>query len=357
MPSRWGPPHGGSSPPQGPEIIRQTMLATAAAVAVLSGALAFWYLRGVVLIVFSAALLAVFLDGLIRGVQRIAPFPRQFVLALICAAIGSGLFVTGIEVGPLVLAQVRELVSDLGQRAADLYRLVVGPTGEIGSTQLQADDLLRLLPSPWGFASGAAALLGTTFATITALFVIAVTGIYLAADPGRYARLAESMLPVPKREWLHTMLLEMGYVLRRWLIGQSLSMIVIGGTSYLGLLVLGVPLALVLAVFAGVVAFIPYLGPIIGAVPMIVVATGEGWTLALWVTGLYAAIQLFESYVLSPLVQSRAVDLAPPLIITNQLSLGLLLGIPGLVLATPLAAIAVVAFRNVGVNSERQSSR
>src|ERR671919_3142653 len=99
MPSRWGQLHGGSSPPQGPQIIRQTTIATGAAVAVLSGALAFWYLRGVVLIVFSATLLAVFLDGLIRGVQRVAPFPRQLALALICAAIGSGLFVTGIEVG------------------------------------------------------------------------------------------------------------------------------------------------------------------------------------------------------------------------------------------------------------------
>ena len=138
------------------------------------------------------------------------------------------------------------------------------------------------------------------------------------------------------------MMYETGDLLRRWLIGQGISMALIGSFTYVGLLILGVPIAFVLALFAGLAGFLPYLGPIIGAIPMVLVAGGESFHLALMVVGLYALIQFLESYLLTPLIQARAVSMPPAVVILSQLVLGAIFGLLGLALATPLVAAATV---------------
>jgi predicted PurR-regulated permease PerM len=106
-------------------------------------------------------------------------------------------------------------------------------------------------------------------------------------------------------------------------------------------------LLLVLALFAGLACFLPYLGPIIGAIPIILVAGGESLNLALWALGLYCCVQFLESYLLTPLIQARAVSMPPAAVILNQLVFGALFGLLGLALATPLAAAATVPLRHV----------
>jgi predicted PurR-regulated permease PerM len=112
-----------------------------------------------------------------------------------------------------------------------------------------------------------------------------------------------------------------------------------------GLLILGVPIAFVLALFAGLAGFLPYLGPIIGAIPMVLVAGGESLNLAISVLVLYVIIQFLESYLLTPLIQARAVSMPPAIVILNQLVLGAVFGLLGLALATPIAAAATVPLR------------
>ncbi len=115
------------------------------------------------------------------------------------------------------------------------------------------------------------------------------------------------------------------------------------------------PIPFVLALFAGLAGFLPYLGPIIGAVPMVLVAGGENLDLALWVLGLYALIQFLESYLLTPLIQARAVSMPPAVVILSQLVLGAVFGLLGLALATPLAAAATVPLRYLfGIGDRRQ---
>ena len=110
--------------------------------------------------------------------------------------------------------------------------------------------------------------------------------------------------------------------------------------------------SLVLALFAGLAGFLPYLGPIIGAVPMVLVAGGVSLDLALWVLGLYALIQFLESYLLTPLIQARAVSMPPAVVILSQRALGAVFGLLGLALATPLAAAATVPLRHMfGIGS------
>jgi len=182
-------------------------------------------------------------------------------------------------------------------------------------------------------------------------------GIYFAADPDTYVGVVARLAPEERRSATLQMLHETGDLLRRWLIGQGISMAVIGSFTYVGLLILGVPIAFVLALFAGLAGFLPYLGPIIGAVPMVLVAGGENLDLALWVVGLYALIQFLESYLLTPLIQARAVSMPPAVVILNQLVLGAVFGILGLALATPLAAAMTVPLRYVfGLGADAPSA-
>jgi predicted PurR-regulated permease PerM len=122
-------------------------------------------------------------------------------------------------------------------------------------------------------------------------------------------------------------------------------MAVVGLVTYAGLLVLGVPLSLVLALLIGLFEFIPYIGPILGAAPMLLVSAGEGLDMLIWVAGLYLLVQLLESYVITPLIQSRAVSLPPAVVIMSQLVFGAMFGVLGLALATPLVAAVSVPVR------------
>jgi predicted PurR-regulated permease PerM len=166
------------------------------------------------------------------------------------------------------------------------------------------------------------------------------------------ARLA----PEKQRAATVEMMYETGDLLRRWLIGQGISMALIGSFTYIGLLILGVPIAFVLALFAGLAGFLPYLGPIIGAIPMVLVAGGESFHLALMVVGLYALIQFLESYLLTPLIQARAVSMPPAAVILSQLVLGAIFGLLGLALATPVAAATIPLRFLFGIGGKDRAS-
>jgi predicted PurR-regulated permease PerM len=249
--------------------------------------------------------------------------------------------------GPKIAQQTSQLANSIANSVTTLSKQVA--TAADDRNLFQDVDITKLLDqfSPWGIASGATSVAVSVFGAVSAALIVLFFGIYFAIDPHTYIRLAARIAPEDRREETRQMFYETGDLLRRWLIGQGISMSVIGGLTYIGLTILGVPIAFGLALFAGLAGFLPYLGPIIGAVPMVLVAAGESFNLALWVVGLYAIIQFTESYLLTPLIQARAVSLPPAVVILNQLVLGALFGILGLALATPLAAAAIVPLRRV----------
>ncbi len=141
------------------------------------------------------------------------------------------------------------------------------------------------------------------------------------------------------------MLESIGEVLQRWLVGQAVLMLSIAILTFVGLTLLGVPLALPLALLAGVLNFIPYVGPILSSVPAILVGFSESPQMAAYAALLFVGVQSVEGYILEPLIQHRAVYLPPALILLAQLLLGLLAGPIGVIVATPFAAAFVVAVR------------
>ncbi|MDP2246517.1 MAG: AI-2E family transporter, partial [Nitrosomonadales bacterium] len=133
-----------------------------------------------------------------------------------------------------------------------------------------------------------------------------------------------------------------GENLSKWLVGKAISMIIVGTVTTIGLMALGMPLALMLGIIAGLLDFIPYLGPLIAAVPAIMIALVEDPALALYVALLFTGIQLLQSYLLEPFIVRKSVTLPPALTIFMQVLLGSLFGLIGVALAIPFTVVLKV---------------
>jgi predicted PurR-regulated permease PerM len=331
-----------------PKLMMRAAKATVAVIAVIALASVLWYAQTAIFLTFAGILLAIVLYGANHWLSELTGLPRLVMLAVVAFAGLGGLALAGWTAGPTLGTQVALLAQSI---AAGVTSLTSQLSTLIDRTAiLENIDLVQVLGnfmSQWGIATGATTVAMSVFGLFSAGLIVLFFGIYLAADPHTYVNLVARLAPEDKRETLLELLYETGDLLRRWLIGQSITMSAIGGFTYLGLLILGVPIAFVLALFAGLACFPPYLGPIIGAIPIILVAGGESLNLALWALGLYCCVQFLESYLLTPLIQARAVSMPPAAVILNQLVFGALFGLLGLALATPLAAAATVPLHHV----------
>jgi predicted PurR-regulated permease PerM len=253
-------------------------------------------------------------------------------LLLIAAFAALGLAVPSIlEQAP----QFMQFVKDWGEWARRGLSEWVPDDGD-------SSTLMSLLPDPAGVLGGAAQILGSVIGAVTGVALILIVGLYLAADPSRYYDGALQLFTPETRPAFEKIAADANMILRRWLFGQILMMLIIGVSSYVVLSLLGVPLALFLSFVAGLTAFVPYIGPLIGGGLMILVAATQSLSLGLIVVGFYIVLQTAESYLLTPMIQARAIFVPPVLVILAQVIFGVLFGILGVALATPLAAITGV---------------
>jgi predicted PurR-regulated permease PerM len=302
---------------------------------------AIWYAHAALLLVFACILFAILLYELAGMVHRRLRIGRNPALAIVVTAL---LLVFGVG-GWLMAPQIGEQADKLGAAVPEalqrlrgameqqplLKRLMAG----MPSAQDMQKQLAQLLPNAGLFFSG---LLGALGNTVIILFV----GVYFAAQPHVYINGVVTLVPPRKRERARQVLDELGRTLSRWLLGKAASMLLVTVLSAAGLAMLGVPLALILGLIAGMLDFIPYLGPLMAGVPAALIAFSDSPQQALYVVLLFGAIQLAEGYLLSPLIEKRTVSLPPALTIVMQLLFGALFGMAGVALATPLTAVLAV---------------
>lgn len=269
-----------------------------------------WLLSDIVLLIFAAILIAVALRGAADRLSKVSGLPPHAALAIVTLAILGGLVAIGWWSGPNLIDQAGQLWQQIVAAGARL-RDLLHQTGW-GRT------ILRVI-SPEKLVSGAGAIAGTipvlvssTIGLFGTLLIIFVTGIYLAASPRLYAGGVVALVPIERRRRARQILHELGATLRGWLFGQVIDMAVVAALTGIGLLALGIPLALPLAVLAGLFNFVPYVGAIAGAVPAVLIAFGQSPTDALWVALLFTAVQTAEGYLIMPQIQKRTVDLPLP---------------------------------------------
>ncbi len=291
----------------------------------------------VLLVVFTGLLFGVFFGGGGDWLARHLGFHRIWGIVVIIVGIILALAIFGIAFAPVAIDQFEQLSERVPEAIDDLHERV--------SQYSWGEQLLqRATPSAFMSEGGGASAAGAVTSTFGALgnFVIMLfIGLYVALAPATYREGLIYMLAPSLRSDGKEVLTKSVNTLKRWLVAQLFAMSIVGVLTWLGLWMIGVPLAPVLGLIAALLAFIPNIGPIIAAVPAVLLGFSEGQTTALLVIGVYVAVQALESYIITPLIQQDQVSLPPALIIAAQLLMGTLFGILGLALATPLAAVGL----------------
>lgn len=296
-------------------------------------------------IVAAGVLLGVALWSVACALARRAHMPYPAALALVLLFLAGTITAFVAWTGPRLVAQLDELraaiemgvergrewleQSPVGQRV--LERL--GALGErltAGSAEVIGQVGRRV-------ASGVGVL-------ADALIVI-VLGVFFAAAPRRYVAGLLLLAPPERRERLREVAAKTAHTLRAWLGARLFLMFVIGAAFGIALAILGVPLALPIGVLTGALAFIPFVGAVMALLPAVAVAFAQGPDLALQVVIVYLVIQLVETNVLDPLVESHAVKLPPALVVLAQLVAVVHFGAIGVLISTPLLVVVVVLVR------------
>lgn len=305
-------------------------IAITAAIAVLV-----WLLHAELLLIFLAALLAILLHGLAAALSRWTGLPEKAALALIVLlvllAAGGGAALAG----PAILRQSQQMADTVAQQVKALR----GHYGQSSIGRYLFSHLSTAAPS----GQPAVRAAGSAFDAIGAAVVLVVATLYFAINPGIYVRGLIRLVPLSYRPRARAILDEIGQTLWYWLIGQGISMLVVGVLAGVGLGLLGVPLPVLLGLLTGLLTFIPYFGAVAAAIPSVLLALTEGGRTALYALGIYVGCHVVEGYIVAPLVQKRMVELPPAVTVLSLTIFGSLFGPLGIITATPLAAAAIVA--------------
>lgn len=304
----------------------------------------FWQLRFVLVLAFGSVLFAVILHSAAGPLKTHLRLPEGVALALALVLI-VGILVASLGLfGSEVISQAENIRAALPE-ALDVLRRMATNLG-LGAW---FEARIAEVSSGEAVSGGLGRLLMGVGDSLTNLIVLLVGGIFFAANPGLYRTGVIKLVPPGGRSNAATALTDCHTALRLWLKGRLLAMLLVGLLTGVGLWLIGVPSFLALGILAGLLEFIPFFGPIISAVPAVMLAMLIGPTEAALTALLFLGIQQLEGNLISPVVQQQAVELPPALLIFALLAFGLLFGMLGVVLAEPLTAAIYVLVKRLYV--------
>jgi predicted PurR-regulated permease PerM len=297
------------------------------------------------LLIMGGLVLAAMFDGGARLLGRVLPIPRGIRLTIVVLAVFGFMYWTFIFTG-----------SELAAQAASLQAIVEAQMESVGNRiaaagfNISAEDVKGFGTQILNSVGRVTAAVSSVVGTVTNMAMMLVLAIFIAAEPRMYERGVAWMLPLSEREHFYITAAKMGSVLRRLMAGRLLGMAVEGFGTWILLSLGGVPMAALLGVLTGLLAFLPNIGAIVSGALIILVGFSAGVDVGLYAIFVYFVVQMVDGYLIVPMVAKRAVDLAPALVLGAQILFGALFGILGLALADPIIAMIKVAL-------ERQSER
>lgn len=317
------------------------VVAWSAAVAVVLAVLALFPTAvSVILVAFAGIILGIYLRGITNVLAKRIPLPRVgLLLAVVLAHLGL-LVLFAMWAVPALSAQLDRIGEDVARAWSEVRVLIEG-------TWLES--LAHALPSPERLIADVPSvrerLLGAfsnAIFGVIALAIIVFVGLYLAWAPRSYLIGLLRLFPPQRRDRAREILGELYVTLARWVAGRTLSAAIIGVGTGLGAWMLGVPLPVPLGILAGLLTYLPNVGPVLTLVPASLLGLTRGWQVALGAIGMYCVVQFVESYLLTPFVERWAVRVPPALLLIAQAFLGALMGLLGVALAAPIVALCMV---------------
>lgn len=334
-------------------VIHRGMLAAAGALVPVLLVLLLWKGSQAFLLLFVGYLVAVLLRALIRFVRRHTPLSHRWAFAVVVLGLLVIASAVGLFAAPRIDAQVKELSRQLPQAVDQLLDRLEGYEWvQWIEARIRGDGGGGGAGPSW--LQQSLGIFSNAVGAVAGFLIIVWAGLYLAFDPALYRRGLMALVPHRRRERVGEVFSEADDALGGWVLGKVLAMLLIGILTWIGLMLLDIPLAFTLALLAALLTFIPNFGPILSTVPPALLALAEAPIKALWVILLFAGIQLVESYLVTPIIQREVISMPPALILFSQILLTILFGFLGLVVATPLAAAVLVLVNRLYVENVLQ---
>lgn len=286
------------------------------------------------MLIFAGIVLASMLDGGTRLLGRVLPIGRGWRLTIVTLAAVGFIAWTFYYAGTELVAQTGRLKETITGQIDRIFAWAhdMGLVQSGGGAEQLTGQLMGSLGRLGSAVSGAVGV-------ITSAVMIFVIGIFIAVEPRLYQRGVAWMLPRDSREHFYRTAERMGFTLRRLMAGRLVGMFVEGVGTWALLLIGGVPMATLLGILTGLLAFLPNIGAIVSGVLIILAGFSVDVNHGLWAIAVYFIVQTVDGYLIVPYVAKKTVDLAPALVLGAQLLAGALFGIMGLMLADPMVAM------------------
>lgn len=297
------------------------------------------------LVIFGGMVFGAMIDGGARLLGRVLPIGRGWRVAIVMLLTAAFLVWVAAFAGTQIASQAAALPATIQTQIVRLSSFLAGHGIELDVKSVQGAAQQAL-----GGVSYLTRAVGGLIGMLTTLFLIIVLGIYFAVEPQLYQRGLAWMLPRETRGYFQGTVEMIGRSLRRLLAGRLLGMVIEGVATWLLLSIYGVPMAALLGLLTGLLAFLPNIGAPISGALMVLVGFSGGTDMGLYCIGVYVVVQVVDGNIIVPMVAKKTVDLAPALVLGAQLIMGALFGILGLALADPLVAVIKIAL-------ERQSAK
>lgn len=333
-------------------------------VATLVGLQLLWSARFLVLTAFLGVLFGLSASRAVDVIIGRIRIKRTIAAAGVVFGVVSLLGAFALWSGPTLVEQSHELRVKLPEAVQNFEAWLaatqpqvlnlLAPAPPAGAESVEAGNRIltavgQYAPTLTDFAFG---VLQSTLLVAAAVVLVIFLALYIAADPGVYHRGLLLLVPLNRRDKFSDLLTALATVMRTWFATQLIAMLVIGVLTTILLALIGVRGALPLGLIAGLFEFIPNIGPLLSAVPAVLMGFVDSPQLALVVVAMYWAIQFLENNLLIPYLMRRQLDLPPALTLVTQVIMAYVFGFLGLFVAIPLLATVVVVVRMFWVDEE-----
>jgi predicted PurR-regulated permease PerM len=321
-----------------------------------------WYFAATLFLIFAGMLLGVALNAMTELLGRVVRLAHPLRLTIVCLVL-AGLLSGVIFLGGSTIAQQATVLSNTIKSQLVSVKAFLEKNGidtsyfDLGNPNASGDSSVpptpgaatHNLPSAGTIASSGGAIVSQTLklllgavSAVGNFFIVLFLGLTFAAQPGVYRKGLLFIVPARYRARATVIVDRIGETLERWLIAQIVTMAVVFLVTWIGLAMIGVQSSFILGIQAGLLTFIPTVGPLVAGLIVVLASLASGWVAAASAFALFLGVHVLESYILTPILQRQALDIPPATLFAFQILLGVVFGIWGLALALPVLAIVKV---------------